>query len=139
MKTNIKNMSKSLNAFILEYHSFIDNYKIDFLNEIIKSNQELLENISKDYDLDYDELEKKYLINLKNDLQSNKNKNLIDIDDNDSDIDLSTSINKNEQVLERKEIDGKICFIDNKIGCIYNEEVIKIGQVENGKYKLFTK
>ena len=64
---------------------------------------------------------------------------MIDSDDNDSDIDLSSSIQKNEPVLERKQIDGVTCFIDNKIGCIYNKEVIKIGIVENGEYKLFLK
>ena len=64
---------------------------------------------------------------------------MIDIDDNDSDIDLSNSIQKNEPVLERKEIEGVTCFVDNKMGYIYNKEVIKIGQVENGEYKLFLK
>ena len=129
-------MSKSLNNFISEYHSFIENYNIVLLDEIIKSNEELLKMISDDYKLDFEELEKKYLKDTK---KKSKNKNLIDIDDNDSDIDLSNAIQKNEPILERKEINGVICFVDNKKGCIYNKEVIKIGQVENGEYKLFIK
>lgn len=133
---NFKNMSKSVNNFISEYHSFIENYKEVVLNEVVKSNEEILNKISTDYNLDYKELEKKYLKDIK---KKCRNKNLIDIDDNDSDIDLSNSIEKNEPVLERKEIDGVVCFIDNKMGCIYNKEVIKIGQVENGEYKLFLK
>ena len=44
-----------------------------------------------------------------------------------------------DEVLERKEIEGVTCFVDNKMGYIYNKEVIKIGQVENGEYKLFLK
>ena len=133
---NFKNMSKSFNNFISEYNIFIDNYKEGLSNEIIKSNEDILNKVSIDYDLDYKELEKKYLKDIKN---KSKNKNLIDIDDNDSDIDLSSSIQRNEPVLERKQIDGVTCFIDNKIGCIYNKEVIKIGVVENGEYKLFLK
>ena len=133
---NFKNMSKSVNNFISEYHSFIENYKEVVLDEVVKSNEEILNKISTDYNLDYKELEKKYLKDIK---KKCRNKNLIDIDDNDSDIDLSNSIEKNEPVLERKEIDGVVCFIDNKMGCIYNKEVIKIGQVENGEYKLFLK
>ena len=138
MKTNLnlKNMSKSVNNFISEYNFFIENYKEGILNEIVKSNEDILNKISIDYNLDYKELEKKYLKEVKNKC---RNKNLIDSDDNDSDIDLSSSIQKNEPVLERKQIDGVTCFIDNKIGCIYNKEVIKIGVVENGKYKLFLK
>lgn len=133
---NFKNMSKNLNNFISEYNIFIENYREEISNEIIKSNEEILNKISIDYNLDYKELEKNYLKDVK---KKCKNKNLIDIDDNDSDIDLSNSIQKNQPVLERKEIDGIICFIDNKMGCIYNKEVIKIGQVENGEYKLFLK
>ena len=133
---NFKNMSKSVNNFISEYHLFIETYKEVLLNEIIKSNEEIINRISIDYNLDYKELEKKYLKDIK---KKCKNKNLIDIDDNDSDIDLSNSIQKNEPVLERKEIEGVTCFVDNKMGYIYNKEVIKIGQVENGEYKLFLK
>ena len=133
---NFKNMSKSFNNFISEYNIFINNYKEGLSNEIIKSNEDILNKVSIDYDLDYKELEKKYLKDIKNKC---RNKNLIDSDDNDSDIDLSNSIQKNESVLERKQIDGVTCFIDNKIGCIYNKEVIKIGVVENGEYKLFLK
>ena len=129
-------MSKNLNNFISEYHVFIENYHQELLEEIIKSNESLLNKISNDYNINYDDLEKKYLKDLK---KKSKTKNLIDIDDNDSDIDLSSVINKNESILERKEIDGIVCFIDNKMGCIYNKEVIKIGQVENGEYKLFIK
>ena len=138
MKTNLnfKNMSKNLNNFISEYHMFIENYHQELLEEIIKSNESLLKKISNDYDINFDDLEKKYLKDLK---KKSKSKNLIDIDDNDSDIDLSSAIHKNEPILERKEIDGIVCFIDNKMGCIYNKEVIKIGQVENGEYKLFIK
>lgn len=133
---NFKNMSKSLNNFISDYHSFIETYNITLLDEIIKCNDELLKKISEDYKLDYDELERKYLKDRK---KKCKNKNLIDIDDNDSDIDLSSAIQKNVPVLERKEIDGIVCFIDNKKGYIYNKEVIKIGEVKNGEYKLFIK
>ena len=129
-------MSKSVNNFISEYNIFVETFKEELSNEIIKSNQDILNKISIDYNLDYKELEKKYLKDIKNKC---RNKNLIDSDDNDSDIDLSNSIQKNEPVLERKQIDGITCFIDNKIGCIYNKEVIKIGQVENGEYKLFLK
>lgn len=138
MKTNLnlKNMSKSLNNFISEYHLFIDTYNTVLLEEIIRSNEELLKSISEEYNLDYEELEIKYL---RDNIKKSKNKNLIDIDDNDSDIDLSNAIQKNEPVLERKEINGIVCFVDNKKGCIYNKEVIKIGQVENGEYKLFIK
>lgn len=136
MKSIFKNMSKSLNNFISDYHLFIETHRNLLLEDIIKSNEDLLKKISDDYNLDYDELDKKYLKEIK---RNSKTKNLIEIDDNDSDIDLSNAIQKNESVLERKEINGIVCFIDNKMGCIYNKEVIKIGQVENGEYKLFIK
>ena len=88
MKTNLnfKNMSKSVNNFISEYNIFIETYKEGLSNEIIKSNEDILNKISIDYNLDYKELEKKYLKDIK---VKCRNKNLIDSDDNDSDIDLS--------------------------------------------------
>ena len=79
-------MSKSVNNFISEYNIFIETYKEGLSNEIIKSNEDILNKISIDYNLDYKELEKKYLKDIK---VKCRNKNLIDSDDNDSDIDLS--------------------------------------------------
>ena len=63
MKTNLnfKNMSKSVNNFISEYNIFVETFKEELSNEIIKSNQDILNKISIDYNLDYKELEKKYL------------------------------------------------------------------------------
>ena len=78
MKTNLnlKNMSKSLNNFISEYHLFIDTYNTILLEDVIKSNEELLKKISEEYKLDYNELEIKYL---RDNIKKSKNKNLIDI------------------------------------------------------------
>ena len=74
MKTNLnlKNISKSLNNFISEYHLFIDTYNTVLLEEIIKSNEELLKRVSEEYNLDYEELEIKYL---RDNIKKSKNKN----------------------------------------------------------------
>ena len=83
----------------------------------------------------------KYIKNFKKNFKKTKNSELIEIEENDTEsTDIQNNINEFEDlnVLEKKMIDDKTCFIENKEGgSIYNREVIKIGEVKDGSYVLY--
>ena len=84
-------------------------------------------------------MHEKYLKNFKKNFKKSKKAQLIDIEDNESEsAEIQNSLNEMQEIeisLEKHEIDGKTCFVENKEGgTIYNSEVIKIGEVNNGQF-----
>ena len=80
-------------------------------------------------------------------MKKSKNVNLIDNSDSESELEsdeikanLAQNQNNTEpNVLEKVKIDDRFCYIENKEGgSIYNEEVVKIGEVKEGKFHLYT-
>ena len=139
---NLKKLRRQQNKDLDELVSTLTN---NYLTDIVKYQEDLLLNICREKGLDYDELHSKYIKTLKKTMKKSKNANLIDNSDSESEVEsdevkASMALNQanNENVLEKVNINNKVCYIENKEGgSIFNNEVIKIGEVKDGKYKLY--
>ena len=135
-------MTKSLNIYNKDFEHIVENMQKAYVTDLVKYQEDVLLKIATDYKLNYDELHDKYLKNFKKNFKKSKKNQLIDLEDNDSEsAEISNTINEiqeTENILEKHEINGKVCFIENKEGgTIYNNEVIKVGEVKNGKFILY--
>lgn len=142
----LKNLKKIRRNQSKEIDELITTLTNNYVSDLIKYQEDLLLNICRDNDLNYDDLHSKYIKSFKKNVKKNKNINLIDNSDSDSDIeseDIKSSINVSENnnetnVLEKIIIKDNTCYIENKEGgSIYNNEVIKIGEVREGEYFLY--
>lgn len=140
MKTQngLKNLVKTFDKFKKEHDTLLNLINKSYLIDLVKYQEDLLLKISTEYNLDYEELHKKYIKNFKKSMK--KNKLLID-EDSDSETNNIKSVSEDlntSNVLQKKIIDGNEYYIENKEGgTIYNKEVIKIGEVQNGEYLLY--
>jgi hypothetical protein len=140
---NLKKLRRQQNKDLDELISTLTN---NYFTDIVKYQEDLLLNICREKELDYDELHSKYIKTLKKTMKKSKNANLIDNSDSESEIEndevkasMSSNEANNDHVLEKIKIDSKVCYIENKEGgSIFNNEVIKIGEVKDGEYHLYT-
>lgn len=140
---NLKKLRRQQNKDLDELISTLTN---NYFTDIVKYQEDLLLNICRDKELNYDELHSKYIKTLKKSMKKSKNVNLIDNSDSESENEsdeikasMAQNQNNSDNVLEKIKIDSKVCYIENKEGgSIYNSEVIKIGEVKEGKYHLYT-
>ena len=140
---NLKKLRRQQNKDLDEIISALTN---NYYTDIVKYQEDLLLNICREKELDYDELHSKYIKTLKKSMRKSKNINLIDNSDSESEIDseevkstLDSNKFNNENVLEKIKINSKICYIENKEGgSIYDHEVVKIGEVKEGKFHLYS-
>ena len=145
---NLAGLEKLRISHNKEFDEKIESFKKAYLVDIVKCQEELLLKISTEHKLDYNELHEKYIKNyIKNymkNFKKNSKKNQLIEDGSDSEsaeiknnlIELEDETN----VLEKIEVDGKTCFIENKEGgTIYDKDVIKIGEVKEGNFLLYTK
>lgn len=142
VQNSLKALTKSLNAFTKEYEQNLESMQKGYVTDLVKFQEDLLLKIATDYELNYDEMHEKYLKNFKKNFKKSKKAQLIDIEDNESEsAEIQNSLNEmqeTENILEKHTIDGKTCFVENKEGgTIYNSEVIKIGEVNNGEFILY--
>tara|TARA_Y200000002_G_C22675267_1_gene661769 strand:- start:130 stop:564 length:435 start_codon:yes stop_codon:yes gene_type:complete len=141
VQNSLNLLNKSLTTFNKDYDHIIDNIQKGYVTDLVKYQEDLLLKISTDYNLDYDQMHDKYLKNFKKNFKKSKKNQLIDIDDNSESAEINSTVNEMqeiENILEKHEIDGKVCFIENKEGgTIYNNEVIKVGEVKSGKFILY--
>jgi len=142
VQNSLKALTKSLNTYNKDFEHIVENIQKAYVTDLVKYQEDLLLKIATDYKLNYDELHDKYLKNFKKNFKKSKKNQLIDLEDNDSEsAEISNTINEiqeTENILEKHEINGNICFIENKEGgTIYNNEVIKVGEVKNGKFILY--
>lgn len=145
LQTSLKNLKKIRRQQNKELDEIITTLTNNYYTDIVKYQEDLLLNICKDHNLQYDQLHSKYIKTLKKTMKKTKNANLIDASDSESEaeseeVKASISQNQNnvENILEKILIEDKTCYIENREGgSIYNGEVIKIGEVKDGKYHLY--
>ena len=143
LQTSLKNLKKIRRQQNKEIDEIINTLTNNYLTDLVKYQEDLLLNICRDYNLEYEDLHAKYIKSLKKNIKKTKNINLIDNSDSESDLEseeIKESIQKDntENILEKIEINNKLCYIENKEGgSIYNNEVVKIGEVKEGKYHLY--
>jgi len=150
LQTTIKSLKKQIKSNNKELDELILNISNNYISDMVKYQEELLMNICQDHKLSYEDLHNKYIKSLKKNLKKKKNKNLIDNSDSESDTESNiltkssdTNNLQNEKsnlnILEKIDINGKICYIEKRTGgSIYNNEVMKIGEVKNnGNYFLY--
>jgi len=95
---------------------------------IVELQENLINKICIDYNLNYNELYKRYI---KNDL-------LIEMDNEEYDIVKQKIQQDKHNILEKVAINKHIYYIENhEGGAIYNKEVIKIGEIKNNSYIFF--
>lgn len=139
---NLKKLRRQQNKDLDELITTLTN---NYFTDIVKYQEDLLLNICRDKELNYDELHAKYIKTLKKSMKKSKNCNLIDNSDSESDAEteeikanMTSNLGNNENVLEKVKIESKVCYVENKEGgSIYNNEVMKIGEVKDGKYHLY--
>ena len=118
---NLDSLNTLMNHFYKNFNEEVFNMQKLFDKNNKKTQIKLLKSIAKDYNLDYDELNNKYI----------KNKLVDKID--------QTNDNK-EFILEKILINEKECFIENRFnGKIYNFKMEIIGEVKNNNFILFDK
>ena len=141
METELKMLKKKSKK---KYNDIFNNHLKSIYNSSLSSNiikcEELLKKISIDYNINLNELTERYIPkNLKSKTKK-KNTFLIELDecsDEENDIKkiLSKKQNECKDVLEKIVIKNKICYIENREGGnIYNKELEKLGEINNGKY-----
>ena len=117
-KCNINELSNLLLSFNEQHKKLIENINTQYLDDITSYHDVLLRTIAKDYNLNFNELNKKYRENISQ--LKNKNNDL--------------------NILEKIIINDIPYFIENKEnGKIYDNEIIIVGEVKNNKYILYDK
>lgn len=53
-------------------------------------------------------------------------------------LSLNSNLKKQSNILEKKEIDGKICYLDFENNHIYNDEAIIIGEINKDNLNNYT-
>ena len=137
----INNHNNDFNNVILKFNEFHE-------DAIIKSNEELILLISKEYNLEYSSLINKFIKPKKKNLKNKKTFELIDDSDSDdsnedSDININNLVLSNStssnNILEKKKLNNIEYFCDNKEGGnVYNSECKNVGKIINGEIQLFT-
>ena len=133
LKKMVRKYSENMNASIKSIYgiSIRDSFKIQ---------ESLIKQISKDYDLPYKELCKKYLKRKSKKYINKKNNNfLIELEecsDEDTDIRkmLTNHQNNANKVFDKMIINNIECYVENKEGgFIYNKKLEKLGEITDGK------
>lgn len=142
LQSSLKAINKLRTSYEKEMDVLIENLQKSYYVDLVKYQEELLLKIATEYELSYDEMHDKYIKNFKKSLKKSTKKNQLIDETTDSDsVDINNTINDLEEinnVLEKTNIEGKVCFIEHKEGgSIYNKDVIKIGEVKDGEYILY--
>ena len=133
-----KNILKTTKGLLKSVEDEVESMQKLYSSDLVKAKEDLLVLLCNDLNLDYDSLHKKYIVPYKKTLS--KNKKNVDIIECDSDDDIQNEENifNNEQLLEKKQINNKTYFVDEKEGGpIYNQEADKVGEVKNGQYVIY--
>ena len=149
--TLLKNLKKSEVAYSKLLQENIKQLNTALYIEIVKAKEELLKTICEDENLNYDELNVRYIKSLKKDIKK-KCSNLELILDSDSSSSDEESENNNDLCkqdkkntkesipLEKHKIKNKLCYVENiEGGSIFNSNVVKIGEVKEGSFLLYEK
>ncbi len=138
---SIKKLKKEIEKSNQSFLEIISEIKKDINRNHEDNLKDILEKISNDYDLDFSELENKYL--KKKSKKGKKKKttkkdNLIDFS-SDEDNSLENMNKDNTDLLMTKAIiNGQECYYETKEGGdIFNKSLKKIGRFEKGKLNLF--
>ena len=140
-KTILKKFSNFNKEYIDNANKFSIQIEKHINKALIKAKTELLKELCNDYELEYKELYKKYVTPYKKKQKERIKYDTIDTisDTEDEEIKKNLKKQKPEVVLERVEIDDKICYIDNQEGGrILNQKAEKIGEIKNGKYLIYS-
>ena len=133
LKKMVKKNSENMNTYIKSIYGIS-------IRESFKIQESLIKQISKDYDLPYKELCKKYLKRKSKKYINKKNNNfLIELEecsDEDTDIKkmLTNHQNNTNKVFDKMTINDIECYVENKEGgFIYNKKLEKLGEISDGK------
>ena len=142
VQSNLKALNKLRSNYNKEYDQQLDNLQKNYYVDLVKYQEDLLLKIATDHDLDYNEMHEKYIKNFKKSLKKTKKMQLIDECSDSETAEIENNLTEFEDqnnVLEKTKIKGKVCFIEKKEGgIIYDKDVMKIGEVKNGEYVLFS-
>ena len=145
LQVSLKNLKKLRRNHNKEIDDIIQNLTANYFTDLVKYQEDLLLNVCREHELSYDDLHSKYVKPFKKSLKKSKNSNLIDNSDSESDDDDEIKNNVTSQpivnetnVLEKKVINDTLCYVENKEGgSIYNNEVMKIGEIKQGEFFLY--
>ena len=145
LQVSLKNLKKIRRNHNKEIDEIVQNLTANYFTDLVKYQEDLLLNVCREYDLSYDELHSKYVKPFKKNLKKSKNSNLIDNSESESDEDDEIRNNVSSQpivndtnVLEKRLINDILCYVENKEGgSIYNNEVMKIGEIKQGEFFLY--
>lgn len=143
LQVSLKNLKKLRRNHNKEIDDIVQSLTANYFTDLVKYQEDLLLNVCREHELSYDDLHSKYVKPFKKSLKKSKNSNLIDNSDSESDDEMKTDLGSqpiiNEtNVLEKKLINNILCYVENKEGgCIYNNEVIKIGEIREGEFLLY--
>jgi len=141
LQSNLKALNKLRLNYNKEYEQQLENLQKGYFVDLVKYQEDLLLKIATDYELDYNDMHEKYIKNFKKSLKKTKKMQLIDECSDSESVEIQNNLNEyedNMNVLEKNNIDGKVCFIENKEGgSIYDKDVIKIGEVKEGEFILY--
>lgn len=140
MESELKQLKKMVRKYSENMNSYIKNIYGISIRENFKIQESLIKQISKDYDLPYKELCKKYIKKKSKKYISKKNNNfLIELEecsDDDTDIKkmLTNHQNNTNKVFDKIIINNMECYVENKEGgFIYNKKLEKLGEITDGK------
>jgi len=143
LQSNLKALNKLRLNYNKEYEQQLENLQKGYFVDLVKYQEDLLLKIATDYELDYNDMHEKYIKNFKKSLKKTKKMQLIDECSDSESNEIQNNLNEyedNMNVLEKTEVDGMVCFIENKEGgSIYDKEVVKIGEVKEGEFILYNK
>ena len=142
VQSNLKALNKLRLSYNKEYEQQLENLQKSYYVDLVKYQEDLLLKIATDYELDYSEMHEKYIKNFKKSLKKTKKMQLIDECSDSETAEIQNNLTEFEDqtnVLEKTKIKGRTCFIENKEGgTIYDKDVMKIGEVKDGEYVLFS-
>jgi hypothetical protein len=140
MENELKKLKKMVRKNNENMNAYIKNIYGISIRESFKTQESLIKQISKDYDLPYKELCKKYLKRKSKKYINKINDNfLIELDecsDEDTDITKMLTNHKNNvnKVFDKMTINSIECYVENKEGgFIYNKKLEKLGEISDGK------
>ena len=143
LQSNLKALNKLRLNYNKKYEQQLENLQKGYFVDLVKYQEDLLLKIATDYELDYNDMHEKYIKNFKKSLKKTKKMQLIDECSDSESNEIQNNLNEyedNMNVLEKTEVDGMVCFIENKEGgSIYDKEVVKIGEVKEGEFILYNK
>ena len=130
--SSIRNLNKLNESFFKDNDDILKNIHKNYINDIIKSQEDLLLKISKDYNLEYEELTNKYMKDFKKNIKKNKLIN-IDFEQEYNDDNL---LNVKNAVYEKILINDNEYYLDNENN-IYNSLIMIVGKKNDNNYIIY--